>query len=232
MARSEGSNMDQPTADLRGIGADMVRAPGGSAPAERLPDVPGRPTLQDIFRLRLFRRINNLPFAPGKHMIQAATLARRANADEETILACLLHDIGFAVARPDHGWWSAQLVEPYVSERVSWAIRHHQALRFYPDPSVNYEYPQMYVQMFGANYQPPSYIEAAYRSARNHPWYMHARLITLFDDYSFDPDAEPDLEAFGDIIGRHFRQPEEGLGQDGSPVAHMWRLILDPTRPL
>jgi hypothetical protein len=44
---------------------------------------------------------------------------------EETILACLLHDIVFDLIRVDHGWWGAQLVEPYVSEKVSWAIRYH-----------------------------------------------------------------------------------------------------------
>ena len=33
----------------------------------------------------------------------------------------------------DHGWWGAQLLAPYVEERISWGIRYHQALRFYPD---------------------------------------------------------------------------------------------------
>ena len=53
------------------------------------------------------------------------------------VLACLLHDvwtIGFI--RGDHGYWGAELVEPYVDEEVTWAIRAHQALRFYPDKSV------------------------------------------------------------------------------------------------
>ena len=31
------------------------------------------------------------------------------------------------------------LVELYVPEKVSWAIRYHQALRFYPDAPVRYE---------------------------------------------------------------------------------------------
>jgi hypothetical protein len=38
------------------------------------------------------------------------------------------------------------------------------------------------------------------------------------------------LEDFTDIIGRNFRQPEEGLGFDSSPVAHMWRTIIWPTK--
>jgi hypothetical protein len=35
-----------------------------------------------------------------------------------------------------------------------------------------------------------------------------------------------------DIIGRHFKQPKEGLGNDGGPVAHMWRTITRPDQPL
>jgi predicted HD phosphohydrolase len=87
-----------------------------------------KPTIVDIYKLRLMQPIRNLPFPPAKHMIQCAKLAMTAGADETIVLACLLHDIGFAIMRPDHGWWGAQLVEPYVPEKVTWAIRYHQAL--------------------------------------------------------------------------------------------------------
>jgi len=194
--------------------------------------LPEKPTLADFFNHRFNRVRNNLPFAPGNHVIQSAHLALKAGQTEETVLACLLHDLGLWLIKPDHGWWGAQLIEPYVSEKVSWAIRYHQALRFYPDPSVGYEYPEMYVRMFGQNYKPASHIEAAYKHARNHPWYMAARLITLFDDYSFDKSATPSIEPFLDIIGRHFKQPKEGLGYDNTPVAHMWRTMIDPDRPV
>ena len=50
------------------------------------------------------------------------------------------------------------------------------------------------------------------------------------DFYAFDPDVVVRLEEFTDIIGRNFRQPEEGLGFDDSPSAHMWRTIAMPTR--
>jgi predicted HD phosphohydrolase len=191
-----------------------------------------KPTIVDIYKLRLMQPIRNLPFPPAKHMIQCAKLALSAGADETIVLACLLHDIGFAIMRPDHGWWGAQLIEPYVPEKVTWAIRYHQALRFYADESVGYAYPEMYIQMFGRDYRPPEYVETAYQYARNHQWYMHARAITLYDDYSFDKSAEQSVEPFVDILGRHFRQPKEGLGNDNSPVAHMWRSIIDPDKPL
>jgi hypothetical protein len=119
-----------------------------------------------------------------------------------------------------------------VPEKVSWAVRYHQPLRFYPDPSVGYEYPEIYRTLFGPDYRPPDYIEAAYHYARNHRWYMAARNVTLFDDYSFDRNAPLDPEPFIDIIGRHFRQPPQGLGNDASATAHMWRTIIDPGKPL
>ena len=52
------------------------------------------------------------------------------------------------------------------------------------------------------------------------------------DLYAFDPNAVVSIEPFIDIIGRHFKQPKEGLGNDGSPVAHMWRTIARPDQPL
>ena len=45
-------------------------------------------------------------------------------------------------------------------------------------------------------------------------------------------NTKVDLEQFTDLIGRRFRQPKEGLGFDGSPVAHMWRSIIRPDAPL
>ena len=126
----------------------------------------------------------------------------------------------------------AQLIEPYVDEEVSWAIRMHQVLRFFPDESVGYEYPEAYVKMFGEDFVPEPYVVAEYERAKKHKWYMSARMICLNDLYSFDPDVQVELEAFEDIIGRHFRQPEEGLGNDNTPSSHMWRTLRRPCNAL
>src|SRR5439155_6991738 len=108
------------------------------------------------------------------------------------------------------------------------AIRYHQALRFYPDHAAGYEYPDLYKTMFGEDYTPPPHIVAAYQYARNHKLYMAARLVTVHDLYAFDPDAKVSLDPFMDIIGRHFKNPKDGLGNDNSPVAHMLRTIAMP----
>ena len=193
-------------------------------PDPRLPRMPDRPTLFDFFTYR---------FGPSAHLLQSARLARKNGVSEKIVLACLLHDIatgGFI--RADHGYWAAQLVEPYVDDEVTFAIRYHQVLRFYPDESVGYKYPDSYIRLFGPDYRPEPYLDHAYKYARDHKWYMTARLLTVNDLYSFDPNVKVELEEFEDVVGRHFRQPEEGLGFDQSPSAHMWRTINWPTRYL
>src|SRR5262245_7973415 len=196
---------------------------GAPRPLKVLERMPEKPTLVDFFKYR---------FAPATHVLQSATDALKKGEKEETILACLMHDVVLNLIKVDHGWWGAQMIEPYVSEKVSWAIRHHQALRFYPDLSVGYEYPEMYNRIFGKDYVPAPYIKASYERARKHKWYMDARMITVHDLYAFQPGVKVSIDPFVDIIGRHFRQPKEGLGFDDSPVAHMWRTLNYPDNPL
>ena len=107
-----------------------------------------------------------------------------------------------------------------------------RALRFYPDAEAGYEYPESYYQTFGVDYVPMPHVQAAYEYARKHKWYMDARMITVHDLYAFEPGMKVSIDPFMDIIGRNFRQPKEGLGFDGSPVAHMWRTLNYPDNPL
>jgi len=190
----------------------------------RLPKMPAKPTLLDYFRCR---------FASMNHLLQSATHALKAGLPEKVVLACLLHDIGVSgFIRADHGYWGAQMIEPYVDEEVSWAVRVHQALRFFPDESVGYKYPDMYVKNFGPDYKPEPYIVREYEQARKHKWYMTARQICVNDLYAFDPNVKVELEEFTDIVGRNFKQPKEGLGFDASSTSHMWRTINWPTKYL
>jgi hypothetical protein len=188
----------------------------------RLSLMPEKPTLLDFFEHRM---------GPAMHLLQSATHALNADCDEKIVLACLLHDIAVTMfIRGDHGYWGSALIEPYVDEEVSWAIRAHQTLRFYADPEYGYEYPALYLKFFGEDYKPEAYIERNYQKIRNHKWYGSARLICVNDIYSFDPTMTVSMDPFRDIIAKHFRQPEEGLGWDDSPSSHMWRTINWPTR--
>jgi hypothetical protein len=194
------------------------------AKVTRLPTMPAKPTLVDFFALRFDRTRN--------HCLQSANKALQRGADEEIVLACLLHDTVQELMRADHGFWGAQMYEPYVSERVTFAIRYHQALRFFADTKAGYEYPALYKRLYGEDYVPEPHIQAAYDHARKHKWYDAAREVTVSDLYAFDPKAVVTIDPFVDLIGRHFRQPKDGLGRDGSTVAHMWRTMINPDAPL
>lgn len=207
----------QEVAPPRGTG-NLFRPSG-----RELESLPPNPTLEDFFRLR---------FWPARHVLQSATHALRDGQPEENVLAGLLHDTVQNLIKVDHGWWGAQLYEPYVPEYVSWGIRYHGALRFYPDEEFGYEYPELYNRIFGEDYVPPDYIKQAAEYAKKHPLYVSARMICVNDTYAFQDEMEVSLDPLIDIIGRHFKQPKEGLGYDNSPVAHMWRTIEMPWAPL
>lgn len=207
----------------RGVGVSFLNTqPDGKV--ELLTPMPAAPTLADFFERRFVRTRN--------HCFQSANKAMERGADEEIVLACLLHDTIQEIMRSDHGYWGAQLYEPYVPERTSFAIKYHQALRFYADSEAGYEYPDLYRRIFGMDYEPAPHIQAAHEYVRNHAWYDAPREVTVSDLYAFDPNAVVSIEPFLDIVGRHFKQPKDGLGNDDSPVAHMWRTIANPDAPL
>lgn len=192
----------------------------GDNPA--LPPMPERPTLIDFFD----RRFGALT---RRHLLTSAKRALDDGQSETVIIACLLHDLSNgALIRSDHGYWSAQLVAPYVSEEVAWAVQHHQALRYVPDPAAGYKYPDSYHRFFGPDFEPPEYLKRDAEAAMAHPWYPIARAVTLYDTYFFDDFPEVDPAELAGVIARNFRQPAEGLGFDGSPSAHMWRTMIWP----
>jgi hypothetical protein len=207
----------------RGVGNLFLNnQPNGKV--KRLQPMPAKPTFLDFFKMRMDQT--------GNHVLQSANRAKKTGMSEEIIMACLLHDTVHALIKTDHGYWGAQMYAPYVSEKVAFAIRYHQALRFYADKEAGYEYPDLYRTMFGEDYVPSPHIQADYKMLKNHKWYMEPRLVTVNDLYAFEPGVVVTLEPFIDIIGRQFKNPKEGLGNDGSPVAHMWRTIAMPDNPL
>ena len=120
---AEGDMGPPPNAAKLMAGNPNARVLMGDDP--RLPPMPEKPNLMDFFKYR---------FGPAAHLLQSAKHAVNAGLPENMVLACLLHDIStIGFIRGDHGYWGAQLVEPYVDEEVTWAIRAHQVLRFYPD---------------------------------------------------------------------------------------------------
>ena len=189
VTKSVFSHLTDGHVDMEGGEALRKKYPGkymNMGPDPRLPPMPEKPTLMDYFRNR---------FASANHLLQSGALAIKNGHSEKVVLACLLHDIAVvSFIRCDHGYWGAQMIAPYVDEEVSEAIRMHQALRFFPDESMGYKYPDMYLKYFGPDYKPEPYIVEEYKRARNHKHYMTSRLICVNDIYAFDPNAKVNLD--------------------------------------
>ena len=66
-----------------------------------------------------------------EHSLQTATRALNDKADEEMIVAALLHDIGDELAPLNHSEYAAAVLKPYVSEKTHWVIEKHGEFQMY-----------------------------------------------------------------------------------------------------
>ena len=66
-----------------------------------------------------------------EHSLQAATRAFKDGADEEMVVATLLHDIGDELAPLNHSEYAASVLKPFVSEKTHWIIEKHGEFQMY-----------------------------------------------------------------------------------------------------
>ena len=133
-----------------------------------------------------------------EHSLQSATRAYHDGADEEMVVAALLHDVGDLLAPHNHSELAAAVLRPYVSEKTYWVVRQHGLFQTY-----------YYAHHTGGD-----------RNARDryidHPWYQDAvDFCQRWDQASFDPDyASLPLEFFEPMVRRVFgRAPFSAAGR-------------------
>ena len=66
-----------------------------------------------------------------EHSLQTATRALNDKADDEMIVATLLHDIGDELAPLNHSEYAAAVLKPYVSEKTHWIVEKHGEFQMY-----------------------------------------------------------------------------------------------------
>ena len=66
-----------------------------------------------------------------EHSLQSATRALNDKANEEMVVATLLHDIGDELAPLNHSEYAAAVLKPYVSEKTHWIIEKHGEFQMY-----------------------------------------------------------------------------------------------------
>ena len=65
------------------------------------------------------------------HCVQTATRAHRDGRDEEYVVCALLHDIGDTLATANHADLAATMLQPFVSEKNYWIVKHHGIFQGY-----------------------------------------------------------------------------------------------------
>jgi predicted HD phosphohydrolase len=139
-----------------------------------------------------------------EHCLQAATRALRDGADEEWIVAALLHDAGKLYDGLNHAAIAAEILRPHVARETYEVVRNHTTFeaRFYGAHLGPVESPdRSCVAPVYACVDP-----AAYRNMERESWYPLAlRFTGEWDQKSFDPgyDTLP-LAHFEPMVRRVF----------------------------
>jgi predicted HD phosphohydrolase len=127
-----------------------------------------------------------------QHSLQSATRAFRDGAEEEMVVATLLHDIGDTISPENHSELGASVLQPYVSAKTHWIIKHHGVFQGY-----------YYFHHLGGD-------RNARERFRGHPMFEPcAEFCHRWDQNSFDPDYDTmPLSAFEPALRRVFaRKP-------------------------
>ena len=126
-----------------------------------------------------------------EHSLQTATRAEKDGADDELIVAALIHDIGDDLAPENHSQMAAAIIRPYVREQVTWILEMHGIFQMV-----------YYADKLGLN---PDERERY----RGHKWFYDAEQFCRdWDQLSFDPDYPTlPLSHFKDRVRAIFSRP-------------------------
>ncbi len=126
------------------------------------------------------------------HALQTATLAEKAGADPEMVVASLCHDIGKVISVFNHPAIAAEILKAYVRDDVYQVIKVHQDFQG-----------RHYYHHFGGDSNARDRYE-------DKPWYdLAARFADEWDQVAFDPDAETfPLDHFEPMVREIFSTPQ------------------------
>ena len=147
--------------------------------------LPGR-VLQAVRQLD--HGLEGYPVTRFQHSLQTATRALNDGADDELIVAALIHDVGDELAPYNHAEVAAGIIRPYVRPEVTWIVEQHGLVQTY-----------YYVHHTGGD-------RLMRNRLKGHKWFdACVDFCHRWDQSSFDPDYPTlPLEAFEPYVQRVF----------------------------
>jgi predicted HD phosphohydrolase len=132
--------------------------------------------------------LEGYPLSRLGHCLQVATRAHADGADDELIVAALIHDIGDLLSPYNHAEVAAGIIRPYVRPEVTWIVEQHGLFQTY-----------YYVHHRGGD-------RNMRERHKGHPWYDACLdFCEKWDQASFDPDyTNKPLEFFEPYVRRIF----------------------------
>jgi len=129
------------------------------------------------------------------HSLQSATRAKRDGRDDEYVVCALIHDIGDTLASANHADLAATILEPFVSEKNHWIVKHHGIFQGY-----------YFFHHLGLDRN----MRDGYRG--HEYWRDCAEFCEIYDQNCFDPqyDTLP-LEAFEPVVRSIFAKPRKSI---------------------
>lgn len=143
---------------------------------------------------RLDHSLEGYPLTRLGHSLQTATRALRDGADDELVVAALIHDLGDELSPYNHAEIAAGIIRPYVREEVTWIVEQHGLFQTY-----------YYVHHMGGDRHMRD-------KFKDHKWFEScANFCERWDQASFDPDYDTlPLEAFVPLVEKIFsRSPHD-----------------------
>src|SRR6266702_34076 len=130
--------------------------------------LPGR-VLQAVRKLD--HSLEGYPVSRLGHSLQTATRALEDGADDELIVAALIHDVGDDLAPYNQSEIAAGIIRPYVRPEVTWIVEQHGLMQTY-----------YYVHHTGGD-------RLMRNRLRGHKWFdACVDFCHKWDQSSFDPD--------------------------------------------
>ena len=129
------------------------------------------------------------------HSLQSATRAQRDERDDEYVVCALIHDIGDTLATANHSDLAATILEPFVSEKNHWIVKHHGIFQGY-----------YFFHHVGLDRDMRDRL-------RDHAyWRDCAEFCEKYDQNSFDPEFDTlPLDAFEPAVRKVFAAPRKSI---------------------
>lgn len=142
------------------------------------------------------------------HALQCAALARAAHADDEVVLAALLHDVGHLLSDAQescvthHGMWAARFLRPFVPSRVAWLVEYHvMAKRYLCTVDRHYAESLSLGSLRSWLVQGGALDRATRQDLERQPWLADVLAIRRWDEAAKETGATvPALAAYQDLL--------------------------------